>query len=74
MICLFKTAKFLNKFSLNYRDAMNYVSNIAFNHNKTSNKVKIQELTYSAIREKYNIGAQMACSIARDVGSKYKVQ
>jgi putative transposase len=64
----------LDKISLNYRDAINYVSTVAFNHNKLSNKIKIQELTYCHIRNNYSIGSQMACSIARDVGAKYKTQ
>jgi IS605 OrfB family transposase len=64
----------LDKISLNYRGAINYVSTVAFNHNKTSNKIKIQELTYCHIRNNYLIGSQMACSIARDVGAKYKTQ
>ncbi len=64
----------LNAFCLAYRDALNFASQIAFDNNKTSNKVKIQKLTYYEIREKFKLGAQTACTIPREVGAQYKTQ
>jgi putative transposase len=57
---------------LAYRDALNFVSCYAFEHGKLSNKVKLQEGTYRAIRTRFKIPAQMACSIPRQVGATYK--
>src|SRR5436189_5914803 len=57
---------------LAYRDALNYVSRYAFEHDKLSNKVRLQEGTYREIRSRYKIPAQMACSIPRQVGATYK--
>lgn len=64
----------LDEFCLAYRDALNFTSQIAFNNNKTSNKVKIQKLTYYDIREKFKLGAQTACTVSRDIGTQYKTQ
>ena len=52
--------------------ASNYVSRYAFEHGKMSNKVRLQEGTYAEIRARYQIPAQMACSIPRQVGATYK--
>ena len=57
---------------LAYRDALNFVSQYAFAHGKMSNKVKLQDGTYKAIRQQFSIGAQMACSVARQVGATYR--
>src|SRR5260221_9228792 len=57
---------------LAYRDALNYVSQYAYEHGKMSNKVKLQDGTYRQIRTRYQIPAQMACSIPRQVGATYK--
>ncbi len=57
---------------LAYRDALNYVSQYAFAHGKLSNKVKLQEGTYDEVRACYGIPAQMACSVARQVGATYE--
>ncbi len=57
---------------LAYRDALNYVSKYAFEHGKMSNKVGLQDGTYTEIRARYQIPAQMACSIPRQVGATYK--
>src|SRR5215831_6976853 len=37
-----------------------------------SNKVRLQDGTYAAIRARYHVPAQMACSIPRQVGATYK--
>ena len=63
----------IDGFSLKYRDGLNLASKIAFDNGKTSNKIKIQKLSYEQVRG-LGIPAQSACSIARDVGSKYKTQ
>src|SRR6266550_9248959 len=62
----------LRQTQLAYRDALNYVSRYAFEHDKLSNKVRLQEGTYREIRSRYKIPAQMACSIPRQVGATYK--
>jgi len=62
----------LRQTQLVYRDALNYVSRYAFEHGKMSNKVRLQDGTYREIRARYAIPAQMACSIARQVGATYK--
>lgn len=57
---------------LAYRDALNYVSQYAFDHGKMSNKVKLQEGTYDAVRARFRLPSQMACSVPRQVGATYK--
>jgi len=62
----------LRQTQLAYRDALNYVSQYAFDHGKMSNKVGLQDGTYTELRARYKIPAQMACSIPRQVGATYK--
>src|SRR5205823_7443210 len=62
----------LRQTQLAYRDALNYVSQYAFEHGKMSNKVGLQDGTYTELRARYKIPAQMACSIPRQVGATYK--
>ncbi len=57
---------------LAYREALNFVSRYAFAHGKLSNKVALQEGTYQEIRSRYDLPAQMACSVPRQVGATYK--
>ncbi len=64
--------KALRATQLAYRDALNYASRYAFEHHKMSNKVAIQEGTYSDIRQQFHLPSQMACSISRQVGATYK--
>src|SRR5215469_8887209 len=67
------TAKLtLQTTQLAYRDALNYVSKYAFEHGKMSNKVRLQDGTYTEIRARFKIPAQMACSVPRQVGATYK--
>jgi putative transposase len=63
----------LRKTQLAYRDGLNYVSRYAFEHGKMSNKVRLQDGTYTEIRARYHVPAQMACSIPRQVGASYKM-
>src|SRR5258707_13202102 len=62
----------LRQTQLAYRDALNYVSQYAFAHGKLSNAVGLQDGTYAAIRARFNLPAQMACSVPRQVGATYK--
>jgi IS605 OrfB family transposase len=62
----------LRKTSLAYRDALNFASWYAFEHNKLSNQQAIQRGTYQDMRQKFKLGAQMACSVCRQVGATYK--
>lgn len=48
---------------LAYRDALNYVSQYAFEHGKMRNNVGLQEGTYQQIRTRFKLPAQMACSV-----------
>src|SRR5258706_5809725 len=57
---------------LAYRDALNFVSRYAFTHGKLSNKVALQEGTYTDLRARFHLPAQMACSVPRHVGATYK--
>lgn len=57
---------------LAYRDALNYVSQYAFEHGKMRNNVGLQEGTYQQIRTRFKLPAQMACSVPRQVGATYK--
>jgi putative transposase len=64
--------KALRQTQLAYRDALNSVSQYAYAHGKMSNKVGLQEATYQEIRARFNLPAQMACSVPRQVGATYK--
>ncbi len=64
--------KALRETQLAYRDALNYVSQYAFAHGKTANKVGLQNGTYPEVRARFKLPAQMACSVPRQVGATYK--
>ena len=57
---------------LAYRDALNFVSRYAFAHGKMSNKVGLQDGTYTDLRATFGLPSQMACSVPRQVGATYK--
>lgn len=57
---------------LAYRDALNFVSQYAFAHGKSSNRVFLQDGTYADVRTRFNLPSQMACSVPRQVGATYK--
>ncbi len=57
---------------LAYRDALNYVSQYAFEHGKMSSGRALQRDCYDEIRLKYGLPAQMACNVPRQVGATYK--
>jgi putative transposase len=62
----------LRQTQLAYRDALNFVSEYAFAHGKTSNALRLQQETYYDVRGQFGIPAQMACNIPRQVGATYK--
>src|SRR5215472_18397208 len=62
----------LRQTQLAYRDALNFVSQYAFAHGKTSNALRLQQETYYDVRAQFGIPAQMACNIPRQVGATYK--
>jgi len=62
----------LRETSLAYRDALNYVSQVAFENNRTSSANKLQKLAYYDIRDEYNLPSQMACNVCRQVGATYR--
>ena len=56
-----------------YKSALNYASQKAFELGKTPNASVIQKATYETIREKWNgIPSTMVCGIAKQVGATYK--
>jgi len=58
---------------LAYRDALNYVSQYAYDQGKLSSGRRLQRETYEEIRLLYQLPAQMACNVPRQVGATYKV-
>jgi len=62
----------LRQTQLSYRDALKYVSHYAFEHGKISSADKLQKGTYAELRMRYQLPAQMACNVPRQVGATYK--
>jgi len=62
----------LRRTQLAYRDALNYVSRYAYEHGKMSSGRALQRDCYDEIRRVYQIPAQMACIVPRQVGATYK--
>ena len=62
----------LRRTQLAYRDALNMVSRYAFAHGKRSNGRWLQRQTYSEIRARCHLPAQLACNVPRQVGATYK--
>jgi IS605 OrfB family transposase len=62
----------LRQTQLAYRDALNAVSRYAFEHDKMSNQQALQRGMYREIRATYQLPAQMACNVPRQVGATYK--
>jgi putative transposase len=62
----------LRRAQLAYRDALNAVSRYAFAHGKMSNQQGLQRACYERIRTEYDLPAQMACNVPRQVGATYK--
>jgi len=62
----------LRRTQLAYRDSLNFVSRWSFDNGKTSNQNKLQKACYNIIRIQFNLPAQMACNVPRQVGATYK--
>ena len=62
----------LRQTQLAYRDALNFVSNWAFENGKTSKQDKLQKACYASIRNQFGLPSQMACNVPRQVGATYK--
>lgn len=63
----------LRALSVAYRDALNFASKTTFDTlGKTSNNRKIHDTCYKEYRETYGLGAQLACTVSRQVASTYK--
>ena len=62
----------LRQTQLAYRDALNYVSQYAFEHGKTSNEKRLHEGTYYEIRRRFKLPSEMANNVIRQVGVTYK--
>ncbi len=62
----------LRQTQLAYRDALNFVSQYAYAHGKSSNRVALQDGTYDEVRARFHLPSQMACSVPRQVGGTYK--
>src|SRR5882724_11063431 len=57
---------------LAYRNALNTVSQYAYEHGKMSNQQALQRSCYDEIRTVHKLPAQMACNVPRQVGATYK--
>ncbi|GMA17154.1 transposase (plasmid) [Deinococcus metallilatus] len=64
----------LDAVSLAYRDALNFASKEAFKLDKTSSAPKIHKAAYETLRERFGLGAQLACTVERQVAATYKAQ
>jgi putative transposase len=53
--------------SLSYRDALNAVSQYAFEHGKTSSVTTLHKGMYPELRTRYRLPSQLACSVERQV-------
>jgi hypothetical protein len=64
--------RFLRLTQLAYRDALNFASGWAFEHNKTSSQTKLHQGTYRHMRQCFGLPSQLACSVVRQVSANYK--
>jgi IS605 OrfB family transposase len=62
----------LRKTQLAYRDALNATSRYAYEHGKMSSGRALQREMYAEIRLTYNLPAQMACNVPRQVAATYQ--
>jgi putative transposase len=62
----------LRQTQLAYRDALNYVSQYAFEHGKTSNEKRLHQGTYHYIRARFKLPSEMTNNVIRQVGVTYK--
>ena len=64
----------LDAVTLAYRDGLNFASQKAFELGKTTSVPKLHKETYGVLRERYGLGAQLACTAERQVTASYKTQ
>lgn len=64
----------LDAVTLAYRDALNFTSETAFELGKTSSAPKMHKVVYPVLRERFGLGAQLACTASRQVAATYKAQ
>ncbi|CAM3283959.1 hypothetical protein DEDE109153_09530 [Deinococcus deserti] len=57
-----------------YRDALNFASRNAFEFDKSSSAPKIYKAVYSILRERFRLGALLACTAERQVAAAYRIQ
>jgi len=62
----------LRQTQLAYRDALNHVSQYAFEHGKTSNEKRLREGMYYDIRARFKLPSEMTNNAVRQVGTTYK--
>jgi putative transposase len=62
----------LRKCQLAYRDALNAVSQYAFEQGKTSHVTRLHKGMYAELRTRYHLPSQLACSVERQVAATYK--
>lgn len=62
----------LRQTQLAYRDALNYVSQYAFEHGKMSNEKRLHQGTYYEIRTRFKLPSEMTNNVIRQVGITYK--
>ena len=62
----------LRQTQLAYRDALNHVSQYAFEKGKTSNEKRLREGTYYDIRARFKLPSEMTNNAVRQVGATYK--
>src|SRR5947209_5023489 len=62
----------LRQTQLAYRDALNAVSQYAFEQGKTSNVTRLHKGVYAELRTRYGLPSQLACSVERQVSAAYK--
>jgi putative transposase len=64
----------LDAVTLAYRDGLNFASQTAFDLGKTTSVPKLHQETYRVLRERFALGAQLACTAERQVTASYKTQ
>ena len=57
---------------LAYRNALNAVSQYAFEQGKTSNVTRLHKRMYVELRTRYHLPSQLACSVERQVAATSK--
>ncbi|GHO80758.1 hypothetical protein KSD_85290 [Ktedonobacter sp. SOSP1-85] len=62
----------LRQTQLTYRDALNAVSQYAFEQGKTSSILALHRGMYAELRARYHLPSQLACSVERQVAATYK--